>query len=132
MGLNTLFFQIKNNTLLVTMTIYDAQKNLIAEVDSNKWRINKNLVSKFNFDEKGLEIFDNKGRIALSIDILFNNTIQIQGLIENDVQVLYLTENGALFTTPNENEGIVNFLKRDPYRQLFKYTGKKWHGVRNN
>lgn len=132
------FFRISDSILLIRTKIFDLNQNLIAEVDHNKWRINKNFVSKFNFDNRGFEVFDNQGRIALNVDVLADNKIAVQGIFVDNSHdgALVATSEGAEYVggikSSNAAVDINEYLKDHPIRQLFEYTGSKWHGVRRN
>jgi len=131
-GYNPLRFKIIGQKLLVSCKIYDTSDNFIVEIIDNKWRVNKNAVSKFNFDNKGFEVFDNKGRVSISVTIIEDNVLLVQGIFPNR-KYKSMAIASAFGYSPNESFGS----SEDEYRldtttfyQLFNYTGNKWHGER--
>jgi hypothetical protein len=132
---NGISLNLINNYLLLDAKIYDANGDIIAEVEKNHWRINKNSVSKFNYDNKGFEIFDNKGRIVFSIDIR-KNGIFIRGIIpESELGkfVLYTDDTYLKFSNLDINTfSDYNKLyeKGDPITQMFEYNIKNWRHKR--
>ena len=132
-----------NNKLLISMKVYDLRGNLIAEIEDNKWRPNKNFSGKYNYDKKGFEVINNQGNIAASFDIVGPNTIKVQGIFPyiEQQRILILGNNG--FTYPpfgsKEIEEKVerltgkkydDYLKEQinavPIKQIFEYTGSDW------
>lgn len=122
-----IYFLIANDVLYITTKLYDEEANLIVEIENNKWRLNKNFVSKFNFDDKGVEIFDNKGRVFFSVNILPQNTIEIQAILASGKTLDLVTPNGFFGGINGDGISILNTLNIQP---LFEYTGNKWRGVR--
>ena len=52
----------------VNATIKDLYGNTLLQMMDNKWYVYSNNVGKYNYDAKGLELFDKQGHIAFSID----------------------------------------------------------------
>lgn len=128
---NNLKIRIQNCKLVLDAKIYDVERNLIAEVSENSWRINRNFVSKFNYDDRGFEVFDNKGRIALSVDIR-RDGVFVRGILrssETDDAILVADDKRYPFSYVNE-QSLLNLYKlyteKDPITPMFSYTGKKW------
>lgn len=138
-----IFLKIDNNNkFLFNIQVFDIEENLIAEIINNNWRSNKNYVSKFNYDESGFEVMDNKGRIVLNIDLISNNTILIQGIwLNQEKQICLIGSKGFVLIpakTPEyeaalkakQNKDYNTYIKESinkvQIKQLFEYTGKHW------
>lgn len=128
-------FKIINQKLVMSCSIYDLDGRWIAEVENNKWRINKNNTGKFNYDSKGFEVFDNKGRIVLSLDIRQNKNVIMQGVYvsPNNPQVTIMTPTTSHLlrsTNPSTDPIVLMQIKNAKFEQLFNYTGAFWHSSR--
>ncbi len=138
---------IQNDKLLINTKVYDINDNLIAEIENNKWRLNKNYAGKFNYDKTGFEVIDNKGNIAMSVDVLTSNTVAIQGIfpIKSALRIFIAGSHGftavpysnpevdkkILQTTGKKYEDFFNQRVSDvKMKQLFEYTGKDYLGRR--
>lgn len=133
----------KKNILFTTM-VYDIDGNVVAEIENNYWRPNKNFISKYNYDENGFEVIDNKGHIVLSIDIKDGNKIRLQGIFIDKESTQYIlagisehvvfdknTKQGIAplrvkksnISTP---EALDEEIKKVKFQRLFKYNGEHW------
>lgn len=128
---NNLNIRIQDCKLVIDAKVYDVERNLIAEVSENSWRINRNFVSKFNYDDKGFEVFDNKGRVALSVDIR-RDGVFVRGILRNsetDDAILVADDKRYPFSYINESS-IRDIYKlysaKDTITPMFLYTGKRW------
>ncbi|MFT3705173.1 MAG: hypothetical protein QM802_22595 [Agriterribacter sp.] len=120
--------------ILLKGKIVDLEENIIMEIQENKWRVNKAFLGKFNFDDKGMEIFDTKGRVIFSINLSSDNTITFRGLIttaQNPDLVIVSSDNGFHLFESREKKVRDSLLTTIYTKPLFKYLGNKWHGVRN-
>lgn len=141
--------QLQNGQLYVTTKVYDIDNNLIAEIENNKWYLNKNYAGKFNYDKTGFEVIDNKGNIALSIDVLASNKVAIQGIFPiKSAQRVFIAGKKGFTSIPysskvnDANILRVAGLKYDAFfnkciqdvemKKLFQYTGKNYLGQRTN
>ena len=125
------------------MKVYDLTGNLIAELEDNNWRPNKNFTGKYNYDRKGFEVINNQGGVAASFDIVGPNTIKIQGFfpyIEENI-ILIAGDKGFTtkpFGTKEIEERVFRLTKKKynifikdiitslPTSQLFEYSGSNW------
>ncbi|MBP6022561.1 hypothetical protein [Ferruginibacter sp.] len=138
---------IQNDKLLINTKVYDINDNLIAEIENNKWRLNKNYAGKFNYDKTGFEVIDNKGNIAMSVDVLASNMVAIQGIfpIKSALRIFIAGSQGVtsvpysnsavdkkiLQTTGKKYDDFFNERVSDvKMKQLFEYTGKDYLGRR--
>lgn len=142
-NLHPLNAKIRNNKLLISMKVYDMNENLLAEIEDNNWRPNKNFTGKFNYDKKGFEIIDNQGNIAANFDILGPNKIKIQGIFPYKEAGRILIAGDSLLQNPpfgtKEIEDLVlkktgkkydiflkDAIEKGQIKQLFVYTGSNW------
>ena len=141
-GKDPLSMKFDHKKMLISMRVFDLEGHLIAEVENNYWRPNKNFTGKMNYDDKGFEVIDNMGNIAVSIDIVGNNQIIIQGIFPMQTEkTLIIAGKGSelirLINTEDEAEKFGQTLKsynlivkskieNVQMRQLFEYTGKNW------
>jgi hypothetical protein len=130
-------FGVKDHRLYITVDIYDLDGNPLVEIDSNRWTRSGSSLTKFNYDDKGFEIFDKDSHIAFSVDFPTYNTIKMQGyLIDKEKGHQYLIIGGSLFsykrisgpeTSADELRPLIDSIK---FTQLFCYTGGDWLGKR--
>ncbi len=118
-NLHPLNAKIRNNKLLISMKVYDMNENLLAEIEDNNWRPNKNFTGKFNYDKKGFEIIDNQGNIAANFDILGPNKIKIQGIFPYKEAGRILIAGDSLLQNPPFGTKEIEDL-------VLKKTGKKY------
>jgi hypothetical protein len=136
---------VANYKFIISGKIYDLNDNLIVEIEDNKWRLNKNAASKFNYDSAGFEVFDNSGRVAINVNFrkLGNPRkssgilLEIQGILQMDndevtLLVNHQTHQTLPYGTREENKKIYHIYDLHPIKPLFKYTGAKWRHVRNS
>jgi hypothetical protein len=141
-GKNPLKMEVEGNKILFSLNVYDIDGNLVAEIDKNNWRPNKNFTGKFNYDNSSFEVVDNKGRLAINIQYSGKDII-INGMFP-------FTNDGIIFLAGSEGtEGFpmhvpghdqipykgkqVNYfqlldseIERLGIKKIFKYTGKNW------
>lgn len=127
-------FRVVGDKLKVNLTIYDLNGNWIAEIVNNFWRRNPNNTSKFNYDKTGFEIVDNRGFIALNVDLISNKEIKCQGyLISRDRGQLFIggTKGFSTHPIPKTIGEVEKYFEQAQVKQMFKYTGDHWIGKRN-
>lgn len=132
--------QIAKNSYFINALIRDLDDNIVVQIVNNNWRIYKNAVSKYNFDDKGFEVFDNTGRIVMSFDFRKDNksgnitTLFIQGFTQ------YPDGSVGFFPSTNffdhikledpSHAAMRQFYDKSPIEPLFKYFGPDWQHVR--
>jgi hypothetical protein len=138
-----LSIKVVNNKLLISMRVFDIDGNLIAEIEDNFWRPNPNLTAKFNYDDHGFEVADNKGNIVVSINITATNEIEIQGIFAiKESKLFYIAGSNGFNLLSFKNPDMIalvykkynltyeDFLnskiQQTNITQLFEYTGKNW------
>ncbi|HVX28080.1 MAG TPA: hypothetical protein VHB70_17160 [Parafilimonas sp.] len=123
-------FGLENHKLTVSLDIYDLNGNLMVSIDKNNWHRYTNNTGIFNYDKNGFEIFDNKGNIALSMDLKGNNIV-IQGYVfirkynKMIIAGSYIDIPGSLDMQQTQNY-LAEEVRRVRIKQLFKYTGTHW------
>lgn len=140
--------KVVDNKLLLSMQVFDLKGNLIAEIEDNFWRPNRNFTGKYNYDDKGFEVLDNEDNIAVNINITDSGNLEIQGIFPyKDSGTIMLCGSNGLRTLSFNNlefETIINkkyHMSYDDYfnkcvkevkiRRLFNYTGNDWLHKRN-
>ena len=128
----------------VNATVKDLNGNTLMQMMDNKWYVYTNNVGKYNYDAKGLEIFDKQGHIAFSIDSKNpvgegDPSLTIQGLFpspDGTVVIAELTESGhnliLPYGTPELNAAFDSVYFQSPIQPLFRYTGPNWQHARLN
>ena len=121
-----------NNRMLFSLRIFDIDNNLIAEIENNSWRPNKNFTGKFNYDNRGFEVIDNKGNVAIRVNVIANNTIDIQGVFPmKEENIVFICGENMLqpisFPVSEEKRKSYNeLIKEINIKPLFRYTGANW------
>jgi hypothetical protein len=127
----------------VNATIKDLYGNALLQMMDSKWYVYTNNVGKYNYDAKGLEIFDKQGHIAFSIDSknppkdMFNSSLTVQGLFPlPDGTFLFaetIDRNLPLYfsiATPEQKAEFDTAYSHFPIQPLFRYTGPNWQHAR--
>ncbi|MCK5477020.1 MAG: hypothetical protein KAI55_03795 [Candidatus Aenigmarchaeota archaeon] len=60
---------IEDDKLKISSTIRDESEQIIAKLEANEWQVNPNKIFDRNFDNKGIEVIDDKGDVILQADI---------------------------------------------------------------
>ena len=125
---NDLSLKLRGKTLIINVKIRDENGRELLSIDNNNWFRNPNLISKFNYDNKGLEIVDESGDIVFSIDIT-NDILIIQEVLKNRQQNkicisgIYGTQ--IIKLTDDYRPVIKRYIV-----PIFDYTGDSWLGQR--
>lgn len=82
--------KLDGEKFLVSTTIRGTKGNVIAEIKDNQWTVGNNIFSR-NWDDDGLEVIDEKGRVVLQID-LKNEKVYIKGIFCTPTRIWVLTE----------------------------------------
>lgn len=112
----------ENNRLLFDVEILDKNNSVVCEIVRNEWKFNPNGKYDKNHRINAFEIVDENLRPMLQIFLETNNTIIINGLMEdNDNLVIFSVKGTGLNPNPDKlAESIV---------RLFKYPSDKFPGV---
>ncbi len=119
--------KLKDNELLVSTKLYDFNGNVVTEINENKWAVGSNIFSK-NWNEHALEIIDNRGNVALQIN-LKNDKIIIRGIIPTKVGIMVLTDDDYCMLDYNDKElssKLYNYSKK--IKRIFEHTGSNYLG----
>lgn len=116
------------NRILISIDVYDLFGNLIAEINDNNWRPNKNFTGKFNYNDTSFEVINNQGEVAISIDFLQDNRIILKGIFPfKDAGIIWFCGKRTIsdyFAAPYIR--LINDLKNAEINPIFKYTGNDW------
>lgn len=127
----------------VDATVKDLNGNTLLQMIDSKWYVYTNNVSKYNYDAKGMEIFDKQGHIAFSIDSknpltdMFGSSLTVQGLFPlPDGTFLFaetIESNLPLYfsiATPEQKAEFDSVYSHFPIQPIFRYTGPNWQHAR--
>ena len=123
----------------VNASIKDLKGNLLVQIMDNKWYVYTDHVGKYNYDAKGLEIFDKQGHISLSIDskpsTRLLTSMTVQGVIpigNNSVEFYNSNMYFPPFSygTPELDAVFEQYYQAYPIQPLFRYTGPNWQHAR--
>ena len=129
-GFEPITFGLKNHKLVISVDVYDLSGNLIVKIDSNFWHRYTNNTGIFNYDKAGFEVFDNRGNIALSINLTAKK-ISIQGyLIERKYNFIMIAGDEKIvpgrWGDPRTEAILIDEVNKVKVKQLFRYTGLNW------
>jgi hypothetical protein len=140
-GKNPFNIQVEDNKIVFSLNVYDIDGNLIAEIDKNNWRPNKNFTGKSNYNDTSFEVIDNKGRVAINIEYS-GKMILIKGIFPfiNDGVIILAGDTSITFPIhkPGNDEisyngqrvnyfvALSHAIERANIRPIFTYTGKDW------
>jgi hypothetical protein len=123
----------------VSASIKDLKGNLLVQIMDNKWYVNTKNVGKYNYDAKGLEVYDKLGHIYLSIDssppTTYRTSVNIEGVIPMADNTVALYEIDRFFLpfpygTPALDSVLEQYYQQWPIQPLFRYTGPNWQHAR--
>lgn len=119
------------NHILINTTVYDLSGNWVLEIVNNYWRRNPNYTGKFNYDENGFEIIDNRGYVVLSLDMKGKDRINLQGyVLSREAGILFVFGKTAMtWLSLGDKTPMTEFNNtfRDAgVKQIFTYTGENW------
>ncbi|HEY8972215.1 MAG TPA: hypothetical protein VIM64_24090 [Puia sp.] len=122
----------------VNTTLKDRNGNTLLQMMDSKWYVYTNNISKYNYDARGLEIFDKQGHIAFSITD-DGTSLMVQGLFPQPDGTFLFAEvvgDGPLAPfylpsgTPELNAIFDSVYNQYPIQPLFRYTGPNWQHAR--
>lgn len=119
--------KLRNEEFLVTTKLYDFTGNVVTEINENKWAVGSNIFSK-NWNKDALEIIDNRGNVALQIN-LKDDKIIIRGIIPTSSGIMILTDEDFITLDFNDAElssKLHNYSKK--INRIFEHTGSDYLG----
>lgn len=130
-GFEPITFDLKNHRLVLSLKVYDLNGNLIVSIDNNYWHRYVNNTGIFNYDKRGFEVFDNRGNIALNVNLISKDTIVLQGyLIERKYHFIMIAGQEVSvpwqWGDPRGEAQLIDEVNKVKIRQLFVYTGLNW------
>lgn len=121
--------RLKENTILISTSVYDYDDNLIIELNEGKWALNKSDYFSINYDSTGLEIINKKGHIQFQLDLV-DDVIILNGIYYkgNNINILskglFVKEN-----TPANSAIITDIISK--LDRNFKHLGDDYLGIRS-
>jgi len=131
-------FYTQDLQYFVSGSIYDLYGNLMFQVQDNKWKIIRNSILKYNYDDNGFELYDKAGRIALRIDVRSPNygpKIYCSVISPcTSTTLIYCAPLNFYLNVPYGTKALDRAFEQlyqsDPIPALFRYTGKDWQHAR--
>ena len=129
--------------LSVSAKIFDKSGRIVCEIEDNKWTINPNNYFTKNDDKTALEVIDQEGNVALSVELVNESLIQVYGIFPGENKITFALPNNliALQSDPvyirqnnlrnhvSWNEMYNRHARKIPRK--FKH-GEGSHGIREN
>ncbi len=78
--------KIIDGKLSISTTIVDKSNKIIAQIVDNQWRVNPNNSFQRNYDDNAVEVIDEQGDVALSVELTNADTVQIQGIFNSQTK----------------------------------------------
>lgn len=131
-GLLPIGFKAKGDELLVSGTLHDRDRKIIASMYESRWAINKGLCFSVNHDEHGLEIIDQNGVVVLVV--LLEDTKLIIEYVTHGTEAMVIVNNKGIATFPiggDDYEDQVEKL-REEVSFIFEHRGEGYLGTRLN
>jgi hypothetical protein len=125
-GKDLIPLKVINGAVKISAKVYDLSGNWIVEIKDNKWTRNPNNTGKFEYDDSGFEIVDNRGFTALSINLDSRTNISIEGyLLDIRTSELFISGNMTFRTSINRPlKQIIELLEKANIRKLFPRANK--------
>lgn len=120
---------IEDGQLKLSTIIRGEDGKIVAALDANEWKVNPNLIYDRNFDERAVEVIDEKGDVILQV--------QFDGEGAQFAGIFYLEDGWKVALGPanDKSGGIIE--KRPPnekltisFERLFKYPSDSHRGER--
>lgn len=114
---------LENGELKISTVIRNEEGKIVAKLEGNEWQVNPNLIYDRNFDERAVEIIDDKGRVVFQA-IFDGESVEICGIFHlNDGRKVAIGKNVIEIRPPGEPIQL-----KCP--QLFKYPSRLHPGER--
>ena len=125
----TFSIEIIKGEIYVTAYVVNGKGDVLVEIVKNEWRVNEKTLYKFNYDSKGIEIVDDKDFVRLSVNLMPNKRILLQGLFFlGGNQYLIANDKSTLFHISPNDERFEQEART--IRKQFEYTGENYIGKR--
>ena len=116
------------NKLILSMTIYDYDGNLVTDIKGNRLGAYKNKFLTWNEDKYGVEIIDNEGDVMVSINYDGKNNLYIRGVFRNT------DKSFTVFDDCNTSVGLRTRksikINQKNITNIFHYLGEDYYGKR--
>ena len=129
-----LLVYVKNNQLFLNTTILDTDKKVIAVIVDNQWQVNTNKIFDKNFDDRAIEVKDERNRVALQAEF-DGEKVNLYGMFTTDsgTHIVLYPEN---YNNPKMGAGILlithkpDTVSSNLIPTLFKYPSMRHKGER--
>ncbi|OWW24058.1 hypothetical protein B4Q04_18315 [Zobellia sp. OII3] len=121
--------KIKINTkgqILLDADLYSVSGVAVGIIRDNYLRLNEDCHFMFNYDDNAVEVVDNHLNVVFSLDRIKYNTLLLRGAIKRGDEYVLMNGSDRMLI------GNQDFFDENDFLipRIFKYTGKKWRGVR--
>ncbi|MFC1596279.1 hypothetical protein ACFL4D_03260 [Candidatus Margulisiibacteriota bacterium] len=130
---------IEDGEVKLSATIRDSSGNILAQIKANEWLVNPNRILDRNFDDKGVEVINEKGEVILQANYRGYRTIQGERFVDIEFKGVFTVPNGKRWVLgmPNSsNEPLLQLfaiVAKDyivDFSKLFKYPSEEHRGER--
>ena len=122
-GNDSLKIWIENSELKLSTVLRDQDGKIVAKIEANEWQVNPNLIFDRNFDDKALEVINEKGEVILQA-VFDGKTVQFCGkFYREDGWQIALGNNYMEFRPPGEKVQLT-------FTPIFKYPSAEYPGQR--
>lgn len=125
--------KVEDGRIKISIVVLDLDGKVLIEIKDNVWVKNSNNGSKFNYDSNGLEVIDNQGFVALSINMDSRTEVSIQGyFLERITGSLFIYGGKGIYPTNinSSKKNIIEIIEKADIRRLFEYPANNWIGKR--
>lgn len=133
---NIIPIKVEDGKIKISIVVLDLDGKVLIDIKDNVRVRSLNNGSKFNYDSTGVEVIDNQGFVALSINMDSRTEMSIQGyFLERNSGSLYIYgEKGLLMTNSDiiSRKNIIDYIKKINIRNLFEYPANNWIRKRFN
>ena len=130
---NIIPIKVEDGKIKISIVVIDLDGKILIDIKDNVWVKSSNNVSKFNYDSNGIEVIDNQGFVALSINMNSRTEVSIQGYFLERVtgSLLVYGEKGIFPTNINSSKkDIIEAIEKAEIKSLFEYPAYNWIGKR--
>ena len=90
---------VKNDKLYISIIIFDRDGKIVAYIEENKWKINKNNYFKMDISASEVKVINQYGEVALHCIALRDGAVKVNGVFYVDGFQIIATDEGLLFNT---------------------------------
>lgn len=130
---NIIPIKVEDGKIKISIVVLDLDGKVLIDIKDNVWVRSLNNGSKFNYDSTGVEVIDNQGFVALSINMDSRTEVSIQGYFLERItgSLLVYGDKGIYPISVNSSKrDIIRVIQEAEIRGLFEYPAHNWIGKR--